>query len=142
MAVKNDILKSDSDYIVIPVNMVGVMGAGLAKQFAKTYPEHVQEYVTWCQEYALRPQQICIGGRFIMLPTKYHWRDNSDIKTIRREVSYMYTYMIPHYRGKSVALPLLGAGLGGLDPKEVKSMLKKMGTGAEALWDIQTDVFG
>lgn len=139
---RRDILKSDADYIVIPVNMVGVMGAGLAKQFAKKYPEHVEEYQHWCKNYTSSPQQLKIANKFIMLPTKHHWRENSEMIKIRGQVSYMFMYMIPHYKNKSVALPLLGAGLGGLDSKEVKAMLTKMSKGAEMLWNIETDIYG
>lgn len=138
----SDILKAQSDYVVIPVNKVGVAGAGLAYQWAQKYPEEVEEYKAWCIKVRAgeAPEQIITGGRHILLPTKTHWRDNSNMEDIHHRVVYMYSYMIPHFKNKSVSVPLLGAGLGNLNRDDVKKMLKKLALGARFLYDIDTDV--
>jgi O-acetyl-ADP-ribose deacetylase (regulator of RNase III) len=46
--IKGDIFDSDADYLVNPVNLVGVMGAGLAKEFKKRYPYMFEQYQKWC----------------------------------------------------------------------------------------------
>ena len=143
MVDRRDVLESDADYIVIPVNRQGVAGAGLAKQWADQYPSEVDEYKKWC--YNLRegraPAQIITGGRHILLPTKDHWRDNSNLQDVHHKVVFMYSYMIPHFQGKTVSVPLLGAGLGNLDRNDVTKMLRKLALGAYHLYDIDTTVF-
>jgi O-acetyl-ADP-ribose deacetylase (regulator of RNase III) len=44
-----DILTADVDAVVNPVNTVGVMGAGLAKQFGLAYPAMFDDYVGACR---------------------------------------------------------------------------------------------
>lgn len=135
-----DILKAQSDYIVIPVNTVGAPGAGLAKQWADKEPDMVDTYKKWCENYHTSPQQIMIG-KYILVPTKGHWREKSNLENVRGQVNYMYHYMIPHHQGKSVAISAIGAGLGGLDYETVAKMLKTMGEGALKLYGIHTDFY-
>lgn len=137
---RSNILDAQSDYIVIPVNLVGVAGAGLAKQWAEREPDMVEAYKDWCINYNQRPQQLKIG-KYILVPTKNHWRDNSNLKNIRNQLGYLYYYMIPHYEMKSVAISAIGAGLGGLDVREVRALITTMAKGAELLYDVQTDYY-
>jgi len=124
---------------VIPVNKVGVMGAGLAKQFAQKFPQYVTAYKDWCKT---PTTQLLVIDRFIFLPTKNHWRENSDLKTVLGNVRVMYTSFIPHDQGKSVSIPLVGAGLGGLDDRIVEHFLVRYAQGAKLLYGIETDVYG
>jgi O-acetyl-ADP-ribose deacetylase (regulator of RNase III) len=48
-----DILTADVEALVNPVNTVGVMGAGLALQFKRKYPDVYQEYRVACRQKAL-----------------------------------------------------------------------------------------
>ena len=46
--VKGDIFESHCFAAVNPVNCVGVMGAGLAKQFKERYPQMFKDYKKRC----------------------------------------------------------------------------------------------
>lgn len=140
---EGDILKAKTDYIAIPVNIVGVAGAGLAKQWALQYPDLEKEYKAWCQRRALgkASQQVIIYEKFLMFPTKKHYKDKSDLTHIKHELGYMYWYMLPHYKDRSIALPMLGAGLGGLNSEDVFKLIEKKAIGAEYSYDIYTTLY-
>lgn len=111
-----DILVSTASAIVIPVNVVGVMGAGLAKQFAAAYPYTVDHYKQICAAHALKIGtlfDIRVNGRsFVMFPTKDNWRNSSELSYIHIGLDVMIRNL---HRWQSIAIPQLGCGLGGLD---------------------------
>lgn len=124
----SNILTSKCDILVNPVNCFGVMGAGLAKQFARQYPEYEQVYKELCNKRSLKMGEIniyhglelpCIG--ICSLPTKYHWRDKSRLEPITKSCKKLREYL--DEKGYSCAIPALGCGLGGLDFAVVKDMI-------------------
>jgi hypothetical protein len=59
-----------------------------------------------------------VGTWFLLFPTKDHWRDDADLPGIKRGLQWV----ADNYGRlglKSLALPALGAGLGGLEWKQV-----------------------
>jgi O-acetyl-ADP-ribose deacetylase (regulator of RNase III) len=60
----------------------------------------------------------------ICLATKNHWRDPSQIEWIVAGVNNLNKYL-EKLKITSVAVPLLGAGLGHLDKKEVEEVICK-----------------
>lgn len=126
---QGDILKDKSDAIVNPVNCVGVMGKGLALQFKKAFPLNYRDYARDCKE-----NQVVVGKvhwsfvaaldeRFVVnFPTKKHWRDKSEIEYISSGLDHLIA-LITHLKLKSLAIPALGVGLGGLPWEEVKQVL-------------------
>jgi O-acetyl-ADP-ribose deacetylase (regulator of RNase III) len=140
-----DILKAQCEALVNPVNCVGVMGAGLAAQFRKAFPENFKAY-----KYACGNGGVHIGCSFIVriqgneypyyifnFPTKQHWRDASCISDIIRGLSDL-AYVVKCHGIKSVALPALGCGLGGLSWPEVKPNIEKLN---EWLPDVDWQVY-
>ena len=126
--VHGDIFKSQMQVITNPVNCVGVMGKGLALAFKNAYPLHFKEYHRICLLGALRvgvPRLIETDTRPILIfPTKHHWRNPSQIEFIDEGLKYL----ADHYQEmgiKSLALPKLGAGLGGLPWTSVRSLIVK-----------------
>jgi len=132
--VDGDILKSEAEAIVNPVNCVGVMGKGLAAQFRAMYPRYFQVYERECavrvitlgrREGATRNMRLGKVHVFhvtdypqsvkyiISFPTKYHWRDHSRIEDIKSGLRSLRAE-IETRQIKSIAIPALGCGLGGL----------------------------
>ena len=120
--VKGNLLDDDADLLVNPVNTVGVMGGGLARDFALKYPEMLEPYQRACHAPMLRvgssEDHCCIGNvwrfdRVLCLPTKRHWRDPSTLEYVALGVKSMDKYCQEHGI-KTVAVPQLGCGLGGL----------------------------
>jgi O-acetyl-ADP-ribose deacetylase (regulator of RNase III) len=46
-----DIFASDARALVVPVNCVGVMGAGLARDFRARFPAVHQDYLSRCADW-------------------------------------------------------------------------------------------
>lgn len=48
--IDGNLLESDAEALVNPVNCVGIMGAGLAKQFKDKYPDMFDRYKELCRQ--------------------------------------------------------------------------------------------
>lgn len=124
--ISGDILESKAEAIVNPVNCEGIMGKGLALQIKLKYPQTFKDYVKSCKE-----KKLCIGQIhyykenekiIINFPTKDKWRNKSKITYITDALPKLIE-LIKQLQIKSIAIPPLGCGLGGLDWKEVKEVL-------------------
>ncbi len=117
-----DILKDDSEAIVNTVNCVGIMGRGIALQFKNAWPENFKAYRAACKREEVMPGRMFIfevgqltAPRFIVnFPTKRHWRGKSRIEDIDAGLIALVSE-IRSRNIRSVAIPPLGSGLGGLD---------------------------
>lgn len=127
-----DILKDEADAIVNTVNCVGVMGRGIALQFKNAWPENFKAYEAACARKELQPGRMFIfetgqltTPRYIVnFPTKRHWRGNSRIEDIESGLVALASDI--KSRGiRSIAIPPLGAGLGGLDWEDVRPLIEK-----------------
>lgn len=129
---KGDILTSGASYIGIPVNTEGVMGAGLALAAKKKWPEVDADYRWWCQSAERRGGDIAwskgpVGPGVILIATKERWRDPSKLVWIETACRRLAEQMSPD---QLMALPLLGAGLGGLPELQVLDVLeRRLGAG-------------
>lgn len=124
--VKGDILKSEARALVNPVNCVGVMGAGLALKFKEAFPENFNDYAIACSEKKVKLGKMfvfCYIDKIIInFPTKDHWKDRSFIDDIAYGLDDL-CYWIISLNIKSIAIPALGCGLGGLKWSEVKELI-------------------
>lgn len=117
-----NIFDSKADYLVNPVNCAGVMGAGLAKQFKERYPAMFERYKKLCAagELLLRNISVDYESGVIFFPTKRHWRDRSRLDDITVGLRRLAMFLSRERRNHiEVAIPLVGAGLGGLDKFDV-----------------------
>ena len=127
-----DIFKDDAQAIVNPVNCVGVMGKGLALEFKRRFPRNFQDYAAACREKQVQPGSMFISsgetrehpGYIINFPTKRHWRDGSRLEDIRDGLRAMADD-IRELGIRSVAVPALGSGLGGLDWEDVRDLIRE-----------------
>lgn len=126
-----DILKADTEAIVNTVNCVGVMGRGIALQFKKAFPANFRAYALACDEGEVQPGRMFIydtgaftNPRYIInFPTKRHWKGKSRIEDI--ESGLIALAQEVRARGiRSIAIPPLGAGLGGLDWSDVRPRIE------------------
>ena len=140
-----DILKCEADALVNTVNCVGVMGRGIALQFKNAFPENFKAYEAACKCEAVQPGRMFVyetgqltPPRFIVnFPTKRHWRGKSRIEDIESGLADLVKVICD--KGiRSIAIPPLGSGLGGLDWNEVRPRIERALTG---LADVQLLVF-
>jgi O-acetyl-ADP-ribose deacetylase (regulator of RNase III) len=125
-----DIFKADADAIVNTVNCVGIMGRGIALQFKNAYPANYKAYKAACDAEQVQPGRMFVfeTGKFtprfiINFPTKRHWKGKSRIEDIESGLIAL-AEEIRTRDIKSVAIPPLGAGLGGLDWGDVLPRIK------------------
>lgn len=127
-----DILKDDAEAIVNTVNCVGIMGRGIALQFKNAWPENFKAYEAACTRKEVQPGRMFIfetgqltTPRYIVnFPTKRHWRGNSRIEDIESGLFALASEI--KARGiRSIAIPPLGSGLGGLDWDDVRPLIEK-----------------
>lgn len=143
---RGNMLVGPADVLVNTVNLQGAMGAGLAKQFARYYPEIVGPY-----KHACRTNRIGIGRLHVLnvrhvliinFPTKDDWRKPSRTEYITAGLDHLVEISQQH-PFHTLALPPLGGGLGGLNHKEVlgEIMLRRDALRAERILLYNFDCF-
>jgi O-acetyl-ADP-ribose deacetylase (regulator of RNase III) len=129
---QGDILQADAEAIVNTVNCVGVMGRGIALQFRKAYPENFQAYKAVCDRKELKPGMMFVFDRnglfkpryVINFPTKRHWKGKSRMEDIEAGLEALVA-QVCKLGIRSIAIPPLGCGLGGLEWKDVRARIEK-----------------
>ncbi len=128
--VRGDIFESGAQALVNPVNCVGVMGKGLAKEFKKRFPDNYKFYQDNCKFKVMRlgmslvyPIMYDESTKYVVnFPTKYHWRDSSKIEYIEEGlIDLIETVRV--FQIISIAIPALGCGLGGLPWTQVRGTI-------------------
>jgi len=128
---QGDILNEDVEALVNTVNCVGVMGRGLALQFKNKYPQNFKLYADACKKNKVKPgrmfvtkiEQLINPKYIINFPTKRHWREKSKMEDIEDGLKDLVN-VIQEYGIKSIAIPPLGSGLGGLEWLQVKQKIE------------------
>ncbi|AMO70065.1 appr-1-p processing domain-containing protein [gamma proteobacterium BDW918] len=126
-----DILRADAEAIVNTVNCVGVMGRGIALQFKKAWPDNFKDYAAACKQNEVKPGSMFIvetgqlaNPKYIInFPTKRHWRGASKIEDVELGLNAL-SRDIKELGIKSIAIPPLGSGLGGLDWGDVRQVIE------------------
>jgi O-acetyl-ADP-ribose deacetylase (regulator of RNase III) len=127
-----DILAEDAEALVNTVNCVGIMGRGIALQFKNAFPANFKAYEAACAHGDVQPgrmfifetRQLTNPKYIINFPTKRHWRGKSRIADI--EAGLVALVQEVRSRGiRSIALPPLGSGLGGLNWRDVRPRIER-----------------
>lgn len=137
---KGNIIDTNSEALVNTVNTEGIMGAGIALQFKKAFPENFKLY-----EKASKSGKIKIGNIFVTetgsltnpkfiinFPTKKHWRHPSKLSWIKEGLEDLRNFII-RKKIRSIAIPPLGCGNGKLNWKDVKPLIIEAIDGIEDL---------
>jgi len=127
-----NLLDADVDALVNTVNSVGCMGKGIALQFKQAFPRNNAFYERACQAGKVAPGRMLIfdnGGLvkphyIINFPTKRHWRGKSKIEDIAAGLTALVAE-VKRLGIRSIAVPALGCGLGGLDWRLVRPMIEE-----------------
>lgn len=126
---KGNIIQADVEALVNTVNTVGVMGKGIALVFKKAFPNNFKIYRKLCEEKEFNIGDMLITNtgqirpKFIVnFPTKKHWRGKSKIEFIEIGMKELVKE-INKKQIKSIAIPPLGCGNGGLNWNEVKAII-------------------
>ena len=130
-----------ADIKICTVNCVGVMGAGIALAFKRRYPKMFQDYRKACLAGQLTPGTLHFWQEgtetIINFPTKNDWKNPSEYEWIEMGLQSLALYLKRKSKAK-VVIPALGCGLGGLEWKIVREMIK---THLEPLRELTIYVF-
>lgn len=126
-----NLLDADVEALVNAVNCVGVMGKGIALQFKERFPANFRAYAKACKAGEVHTGAMFVfatgllqNPRFLInFPTKQHWRDGSRIEDIEAGLQSLVVE-IRERRIRSLAVPALGCGLGGLEWREVRPRIE------------------
>lgn len=140
-----DLLDAQDEALVNPVNTVGVMGKGLALAFRHRFDLNHRLYVAACQAGELRVGKMFVtetgqvsGPRWVVnFPTKQHWRQPSQLRWVSDGLVDLRRFIAQH-QVRSIAIPALGAGLGGLAWPDVRAAIE---SALAELDDVQITVY-
>lgn len=125
--IQGNLLEADTAAVVNTVNTVGVMGKGIALMFKETFPQNFQAYALACQRQELQVGRMFVtenraltGPKWIInFPTKKHWRHPTKLEWIQEGLQDLLR-VIREKGIRSIAIPPLGCGNGGLDWGQVR----------------------
>ncbi|MGP6156891.1 MAG: macro domain-containing protein [Vulcanimicrobiaceae bacterium] len=128
---KGDILKSEAEALVNTVNCVGFMGRGIALQFKNAFPKNFKAYKIACDREEIQPGKVFVfetgsmtNPKYIInFPTKRHWRGKSRLSDIASGLTSLVSE-IRQRNIRSIAIPPLGSGLGGLYWPDVRVLIE------------------
>ena len=132
---RGDMFAFPAEAIVNTVNCVGVMGKGVALEFKRRWPDNFRAYRKRCDGGSLRPGKVFVfeqadlfggdGRRYLVnFPTKDHWRDPSRIEWIEAGLDD-FASRARELAMKSIVMPPLGCGNGGLDWAKVRPLIER-----------------
>jgi O-acetyl-ADP-ribose deacetylase (regulator of RNase III) len=133
VSTQGNLLQARVEALVNAVNTMGVMGAGIALQFRRMYPDMFKAYASVCKSGGLSPGKMHVfdlgnpGGHprwIINFPTKRHWREPSRLTDVVDGLADLVC-QVHRLQIRSIAIPALGCGLGGLHWDDVRPRIEK-----------------
>jgi O-acetyl-ADP-ribose deacetylase (regulator of RNase III) len=131
--ITGNLFETKAQALVNTVNTVGVMGKGIALQFKNEFPNNFKIYAKACKDnefqignlLIVEDKSLLLGNRTIInFPTKTNWRKPSEYDYIEQGLIELKKAIVEK-KIKSVAIPPLGAGNGGLQWSKVKQLIEK-----------------
>lgn len=138
---QGNLLEARVEVLVNTVNTVGVMGKGIALMFKERFDENFRQYAAACKAKEVQTGKMFVtqvheldGPRWIVnFPTKQHWRAPSRMEWISEGLQDLRRFLVEQ-NIKSIAIPPLGAGNGGLEWVEVRAQIEHI------LGDLDIDI--
>jgi O-acetyl-ADP-ribose deacetylase (regulator of RNase III) len=136
-----NLLESKAEALVNTVNTVGVMGKGIALMFKERFDDNFQRYAQACKAGEVQTGRMFVtepaeldGPRWVInFPTKQNWRHPSRLEWVTSGLQDLRKFLLEN-GVRSVAIPPLGAGNGGLDWLLVREQIEA------ALGDLDIDI--
>ena len=128
---QGNLLEADVEALVNTVNTVGIMGKGIALMFKEKFPENFRVYAAACESNDVEIGRMFVtergaltGPRWIInFPTKKHWRTRTRLEWVEAGLADL-RHVIERLGIRSIAVPPLGCGQGGLDWSAVRPLIE------------------
>jgi hypothetical protein len=143
--IKGDIWDFHEAFVVIPVNLEGVCGRGLAKQMVDRFPKIGASFREVCRtgSYAVTMERASklpfwspeVGPNFeagspyyriVPFPVKRSWKDEGSLEIISRSTRQLVQLLQEHRVPFFCILPMVGCGFGELKPEQVLPILEEI----------------
>lgn len=130
---RGNLLQAPAEALVNTVNTKGIMGKGIALQFRQAFPAMFKDYERACKEERVMLGKMDVhdlgglagGPRWIInFPTKGHWKASSKLEDVKSGLLDLIA-VIRALGIKSIAVPPLGCGNGGLPWREVRPLIEQ-----------------
>lgn len=129
--IKGNLLASSAEALVNTVNTVGVMGKGIALQFKNRFPHNYKVYRDACKKGTFKTGEVLVVSEgdllnqkiIINFPTKAHWKAPSKYEYVTSGLDALKKAIEKHGI-RSIAIPPLGCGNGGLEWAKVKKLME------------------
>lgn len=127
---QGNLLEAKCDALINTVNTEGVMGKGIALMFKERFPVNYDLYRAACKGKQVRVCEMFVtetgeleGPRYVVnFPTKKHWRNSSKLEWIECGLEDLKAFIV-RSGIRSIAIPPLGAGNGGLPWDAVRDLI-------------------
>jgi O-acetyl-ADP-ribose deacetylase (regulator of RNase III) len=138
---EGNLLEARAEALVNTVNTVGVMGKGIALMFKDRFDDNYRQYAAACKANQVQVGKMFVtsvhelgGPRWIVnFPTKQHWRNPARMEWVMEGLQDLRRFLVQE-QVKSIAIPPLGAGNGGLDWAQVRPRIEA------ALGDLEIEI--
>ncbi len=128
---QGNLLDARVEAVVNTVNTVGVMGKGIALMFKEKYPENFKSYAAACKAGEVRVGEMYVtpgveldGPAWIInFPTKENWWQPTRLEWVRTGLGALRDVIVEKSI-RSIALPPLGCGNGGLKWETVRPLIE------------------
>lgn len=130
---RGNLLAAPAEALVNTVNTKGIMGKGIALQFRQAFPQMFKDYEKGCKDERVSLGKMDVhdlgglagGPRWIInFPTKGHWKTKSRMEDVESGLKDLIA-KIRKLGIKSIAVPPLGCGNGGLPWNEVRPLIEQ-----------------
>ena len=126
---QGNLLEANVEALVNTVNTVGVMGKGVALMFKEKFPNNFKAYAVACKSNVVVPGRMFVTETgmlspkwIVNFPTKDHWRFPSKLEWVAQGLGDLKRFIIEKDI-RSIAIPPLGAGNGGLAWADVRRLI-------------------
>ena len=128
---QGNLLEAKAEALVNTVNTVGVMGKGIALMFKERFAENYRQYAAACKAKQVQTGKMFVtevreldGPRWVVnFPTKQHWRSPSQLEWVVEGLQDLRHFLVEN-KVRSIAIPPLGAGNGGLEWAAVREQIE------------------
>jgi len=128
---QGNLLEAQAEALVNTVNTMGIMGKGIALMFKEHFPKNMEAYAKACKAgevqtgkmFVTETAELTSPKWIVNFPTKQHWRANSKLEWIIDGLQDLRQFIVEN-KIKSIAIPPLGAGNGGLNWEIVRPQIE------------------
>lgn len=138
-----DLFKSEAEWLVCPVNQVGVMGNGLALAFKNRVMGLFPFYRQCCASGVFKThglalfknEDAALDKTIVCFPSKRHYKDDSYLEDISIGLCNLVRYA-EKFKPARVAVPMVGCGKGNLDRGLVLTLMYQKLESSDTIFEI------